>query len=294
MVPERTQEFIEQLIHSETYRTYEEAFSEITPLPVALRPVETDHLPYRGKKNENPFCALMAQRARSCSACLKALDELEEVTVDEPRTITCYANLCEMAVPIRFGESLIGYLQTGQFHVQGPSRQDLEQAMLKVTEMGLSVEGEQLRECYLRTPVLSQREYAAVVNLLKVFAEHLTLLCHQIWAEAKAEPPIVSKAKDYIREHYSERLPLQRVAAAVETSPYYFSKLFKRSVGMNFTKYVSHVRVKEAKRLLTQHSSSINEVAFQTGFRSLTHFNRMFKELTGHSPAAFRSEHGGQ
>ena len=52
---------IEALSNSRIYQDYERAFTEATGLPVALRSVESWQLPHHGKRNESPFCDLMAQ-----------------------------------------------------------------------------------------------------------------------------------------------------------------------------------------------------------------------------------------
>src|SRR2546421_639325 len=60
---------VEAMVNSRIYQEYEKAFSEATGMPVALRPVESWQLPHHGKRNENPFCQLMSQKSRACSAC---------------------------------------------------------------------------------------------------------------------------------------------------------------------------------------------------------------------------------
>ena len=59
---------IEAMVNSKIYQDYEKAFSEATGMPVALRPVESWQLPHHGKRNENPFCLMMSQKSRACSA----------------------------------------------------------------------------------------------------------------------------------------------------------------------------------------------------------------------------------
>src|SRR4051794_12630708 len=67
---------IELLCKSKIYQDYDRAFSEATGLPVALRPVESWQLPFHGKRNENPFCCMLAQKSRSCAACLQVQEKL--------------------------------------------------------------------------------------------------------------------------------------------------------------------------------------------------------------------------
>jgi AraC-like DNA-binding protein len=64
--------------------------------------------------------------------------------------------------------------------------------------------------------------------------------------------------------------------------------MFKKATGMTFTEYLSLVRIAKAKKLLANPQARVSEIAFEAGFASLTHFNRMFKRITGQSPSEFR------
>jgi ligand-binding sensor protein len=107
-------QLIEALTGSKIYQDYERAFSEATGLPVALRSVESWRLPHHGKRFENPFCAMLAQKSRACASCLQCQQELSETAKTEAKTIVCQAGLCDTAVPVRMGDQLIGVLTTGQ------------------------------------------------------------------------------------------------------------------------------------------------------------------------------------
>ena len=112
---------IEKLTNSKIYQEYERAFSETTQMPVALRPMESWQLPHHGKRSENPFCALMAEKSRSCASCLQTQQRLTELAQREPQTVTCAHGMSDTAVPIRMGERTIGFLQTGQVFRKKPS-----------------------------------------------------------------------------------------------------------------------------------------------------------------------------
>jgi AraC-like DNA-binding protein len=58
---------------------------------------------------------------------------------------------------------------------------------------------------------------------------------------------------------------------------------------LSFTSYLGRVRVEKAKQLLLNPHARISEVAYEVGFQSLTHFNRVFRKLTGESPSAYRA-----
>lgn len=80
------------------------------------------------------------------------------------------------------------------------------------------------------------------------------------------------------------------MAKAVNTSTFYFCKLFKKETGLNFTEYLSRVRIEKAKNLLLNPNLRISEVAFDVGFQSLTHFNRIFRRIAGESPTQYREK----
>ena len=90
---------VDALAGSKMYQDYERAFSEATGLPVALRPVESWQFAHHGKRAENPFCALMAEKSRTCAACLQVQGQLAETATREAKTIVCHVGMSDTAVP---------------------------------------------------------------------------------------------------------------------------------------------------------------------------------------------------
>ena len=282
---------IETLTHSKIYQDYERAFSEATGLPVALRSVESWQLPHHGKRSENPFCALVAQKSRSCAACLQVQQKLSETATHEARSVTCQLGLCDTAVPLRTGDRLIGFLQTGQVFCRKPTDAQFNRMVKLVTEWGLEVDRSTLREAYFSTRVLNSRQHESVVKLLAIFAQHLSMVSNQVVVQQEnAEPPVIARAKQFINEHQTEDLSLGQVAKAVNMSTFYFCKMFKKITGINFTDYLSRVRIEKAKNLLLNPNLRISEIAYEVGFQSLTHFNRVFKKIIGQSPTQYRGQ----
>jgi AraC-like DNA-binding protein/ligand-binding sensor protein len=282
---------VEALCKSKIYQEYERAFSEATGLPVALRPVESWQLPFHGKRNENPFCDMLAQKSRACAACLQVQEKLSERAVEEPETVTCPAGLCDTAVPVRLGDRVIGFLQTGQVFRKKPSQAQFERTVKLAAEWGVEADREQLRKAYFGTRILSNAHHESVIKLLSIFAQHLSMLSNQVVVQqGNAEPPVITRAKEFIHEHQTEELSLGQVAKAVNTSTFYFCKMFKKITGINFTDYLSRVRIEKSKNLLLNPNLRVSEIAFEVGFQSLTHFNRVFKRILGQSPTKYRAQ----
>jgi AraC-like DNA-binding protein len=104
-----------------------------------------------------------------------------------------------------------------------------------------------------------------------------------------AEPAKIWKARSYIQEHLEEELSLTQVAKAVNISPNHLSEKFKQVTGVNFVTYVARARYEKALSLLHDTDFRVTEIAFATGFQSLSQFNRVFKKLSGRSPTAYRA-----
>jgi AraC-like DNA-binding protein len=108
----------------------------------------------------------------------------------------------------------------------------------------------------------------------------------------RPEPTEIWKARKFIREHLEEKFSLPEVAQAVHICPTYLSEKFKEVTGENFVGYVARSRVERTRFLLQTTSLRISEIAFATGFQSLSQFNRAFKKLTGECPRLYRAHCG--
>jgi AraC-like DNA-binding protein/ligand-binding sensor protein len=283
--------FIEALSRSQIYQDYERAFTRTTGLPLSLRPLESWQLAHHGKKSENPFCALMAEQNRACAACLEAQHQIAAAAGCGPRTVKCFAGLCETGVPVSVGEEVLGFLQTGEVFLKKPTRAQFARTAKQLVDWGWKVDLRRLEEAYFQTRVITPAQYESVLHLLTIFAQHLALVSNQLLvARANAEPPAITRAKQFIHEHQADEISLGDVAHAVNTSTFYFCKLFKKATGLNFTDYLSRVRIEKAKNLLLNPNLRVSEIAFAAGFQSLTHFNRVFRRITGESPTAYRTK----
>ena len=142
---------------------------------------------------------------------------------------------------------------------------------------------------YNETPVVQPGEYQATIRLLQFFADQLGALANQILLQQKdSEPAQITRARQFIEANSQEDLSLAAVAKQAGMSTFYFCKMFKKVTGVNFARYVSCVRVEKAKNLLLNPNYRVSEIAFEVGFQSLTHFNRIFKSIAGQSPTEYR------
>lgn len=99
---------------------------------------------------------------------------------------------------------------------------------------------------------------------------------------------IVGQIQSYISEHYDEKLTLTGIASQFYISPYYLSRLFKKTINLSLIEYINGVRIKAAQSLIEKTNDSISVVAEKTGFMTTAHFRRVFKDVTGLSPQQYR------
>ena len=287
----RSHALVEQLKRSDIYRDYAQAFRDTTGLPFNLRAIEAFDLPHHGDPKESPFCSLMAQTNQSCAACLQLQRKVEVEAQLEPKTLKCFAGLCDSAVPVRVGDNLVAFLQTGQILLHQPNKREFKKLTRELINYGVETDLKRLEEAYFQTRVLKKKQYDAVLRLLTIFAQHLASLSNQLMVTAEqVESPLVNRAKLFITEHQDEEVSLRQVAAAVNTSAFYFCKMFKQATGLTFTDYLARTRIEKVKNLLLNPHKRISEVAYETGFQSLSQFNRVFRRVTGQSPTVWRAK----
>lgn len=282
---------VAQLEKSEIYRDYHQAFETTTGLPLGLRAGGSFQPPLQGSKQANSFCALMAGMNKTCAACLQLQQRVEQEAHHEPKTLECFAGLSESAVPVRVGETVVGYLQTGQVHLRKPSQIQFKKILAQLAGWKVTVDRPALEKAYFGTRVLARHQYDSVLRLLAIFGQHLSTLSNQIVVrEAQAEAPAIAKARAFIAAHQADEISLADVARVVCLSEFYFCKIFKKETGLTFVDYLARVRVETLKQLLLNPHKRVSEAAYEVGFQSLSQFNRVFRRIAGEAPSSFREK----
>jgi AraC-like DNA-binding protein len=103
--------------------------------------------------------------------------------------------------------------------------------------------------------------------------------------------PKIEEAVKYLSKHFTEDIPLEKLAQDLYMNPYYLCHLFKRTLGLTITDFVIHTRIHHAKRLLSSTNMSVSEISDAVGFNSFSYFGRAFKKIVGTTPRAFRKQY---
>jgi transcriptional regulator GlxA family with amidase domain len=110
-------------------------------------------------------------------------------------------------------------------------------------------------------------------------------------APASLDPELLRRllrAKDRMDAASHEEWPVERLARLSRVSPAHFARSFRDAFGVPPHRYLLTRRLERAKTLLRDTELPITDIAFQTGWKSLGTFGRIFRDVTGESPGQLR------
>jgi two-component system response regulator YesN len=102
---------------------------------------------------------------------------------------------------------------------------------------------------------------------------------------------LINDVIQYLKEHYSEQVSLNVLAAKFYVHPIYLSRLFKEKTGVNFIDYLTKIRINKAKELLLLPEFKIYDICFMVGYESPRYFSKIFKQYTSISPKEFKENY---
>jgi len=130
------------------------------------------------------------------------------------------------------------------------------------------------------------RVYAEALSL--ALASRVASLCASMPGSRRRAPILsaqhLQRVNLHIARHIAEDLTIERLAAAVNISPFHFARCFKQATGMSPHKYVTRERILRAREMIADGRHSIGQIALSLGFASQSHFADVYRRTTGNSP----------
>lgn len=167
---------------------------------------------------------------------------------------------------------------------------------LQIATRGVRIVGNSLNEV---SNLMLQMPYANHFERYILFLEILNMI-------GKSEEVVLLASKEYINtrfhtdnqriqtiykflmEHYREEIDLERIASLVNLAPGSLCRFFKKQLGKTIFEYLNFIKVDFACKLLMNNELSVADVAYDSGFNNLSHFNKQFRQITGVSPLKYR------
>jgi AraC-like DNA-binding protein len=106
-----------------------------------------------------------------------------------------------------------------------------------------------------------------------------------------SETERMQKVHEYVMKHFKEEIRLQEVAALTNMSEAAFCRYFKSRTNKTFSDFVSEIRVGYVCKLLIEEKFSVTQICYESGFNTVSNFNRQFKKLTNKSPLQYQKEY---
>ncbi len=101
----------------------------------------------------------------------------------------------------------------------------------------------------------------------------------------------IEKSLNYIQDNFKQKLPLQLVAAKVFMNPQYFSRIFKKEVGVTYIDYLNKLKIEYACKLLETTDYPAYRISSECGFSDPSYFNRVFVQQMKMTPKGYRRNH---
>lgn len=226
-------------------------------------------LPVKGEANPERCAALLAAGSRQLEAALDVMDE--------ERAAGAIAQFCQSVLEdgALSGQDVL-YL----------AREMCDTYLRMARNLGLGVaEGPAVAE-----------EFAQRVDMCGSAAQVLDCLAGTVAAslaaalrlrrEADSKP--ITNAKQFMLQHYASPITLEQVAEQAGFNTSYFSTLFKKETGKNFSEYLLELRMTRAKELLRDTKLPVAQICDEVGYSDLKYFTQNFKKFTGVKPGEFR------
>lgn len=248
---------------------------------------------YDREARSQPFCGAL-QHIRGGSELCSMCDQgkfLEARRGGQSLRYRCHAGLIEFIIPVLRNGQVIALIQCGQVHETEPSEEAWQVARRSLLSAGIREPA--LRKLFRKNRVLNEVRQNDVLDLLGLIAARLGSAGE---AELRASPAGrtqvgLGRAMTYIEAHLGEPLRIEAIALSSALSTRTLMRLFRKEAGVSVVEYIQQRRIARARTLLQTGAHTCAEVAFECGFGSVQHFNRVFRRKEKCSPTEWATLH---
>lgn len=238
-----------------------------------------------------PLCAVVNASAAGSAMCARVRHALLASAADHSSCMVCDAGLNEVVIPLNISGIRAGFFMFGGTSPLPPSPQTLHKARHLLKKNGLDVSESDLESWLAQTPVVRKEAIDAYRRIVHLAAKQIALKVTDQLVDPEVKMPLpVKKACGFIRARsLTDDIHLSEVARHCGVSEGHLSRMFHHATGLTFREYVTQVRIEHAKALLMRTNKSVTEIAYESGFQSLSQFHRVFRKLNGKTAGEMRA-----
>ena len=237
-------------------------------------------LPFHQQIHKCPMCDLAKASPEGYAGCVRCRNTVLKWVIRRRKALCglCAKGVYEYCHPVLRGTEVAAVVFIGNILTEDPRqkerlRKHFQNPPLETMEKSFSA-----AKC---------RQTAALVeNYIHFLLDRYGESC-----EAPANA-LIGNIKNYLQEMLLTDFSMEDIAAVFNYNPKYLGRLFKSKTGYTIREYSNVLKIERAKGLLARQSRSISDISSLSGYNNLTHFNRVFKQVTGQSPQEYRKASG--
>ena len=259
-------------------------FYRITGLTISIWDAKFTQLSFQPKPMRS-FCRIIKSSPegnRRCYSCDKKLC-MECAKNGSPATHRCHAGLVDTAIPIKFKDTIMGYMMFGQVIDKDTDKTE-SVSLIDRLSRELSLSPEELQSSYDELEIYNEDKIISAANILKTATRSLWLSEYiEIGYNTTA-----SKLDGYIRAHINEELSVRLLCDELGVSKNKLYEIAHQSFKTSIGEYITSVRIDEAKQLLSATDYPITQISSMVGIQNYNYFIKLFKSRVGSSPLKYR------
>ena len=236
------------------------------------------------KHKHSQYCLCIRQdsaRKRNCNR--SNLDHMKEAARTRKTVCyTCHAGIMETIIPVVYEETIIGYMQIGQFRDEKGEYSSSERVALALKHYKLPPE--EMLKLYEELPVVSDEKFEALKKIMRI-------LIKSLWSDSliRHNRSMLSvKIEQYISEHLRDKIGVDEICQRFFLSKNALYRLFEAEFGMPIGRYILSRRIQLSVDALCNTGAPIATIAAECGFSDYNYFIRAFKKQMGVTPLQFR------
>lgn len=226
--------------------------------------------------HDSPVCMTVKHQQGKLASCYRCRNAVQKWVIRHRKAMggVCINGVYEYCHPVVYDDRVICVIFIGNILTSDPRQRE---------KLGNGIGSELLNTM---EKVCSQADCVKIANVLD---SYIKFLFDRYGIDNTTFDPLMENVKNYIRENLSYGFSVEELADAFNYTPKYLGYLFKSRTGKTVKEYCNHLKILQAKSLLEETDLSVETIAVQVGFNSLTYFDRVFCKEVKLSPQAYRA-----